>query len=132
MAGRGRPPKKDKSEDKSTLAKQRVEELLKDIPLPKKDKDKLASKLDSTNNNLIEAEKEIDAAWKICFPYMLKDLETALEKSWCRETCYPKTADLWTPENISLGQCAITSLIVQDNFGGDIYYCKHNFLFYHF
>ncbi|MFW5847572.1 MAG: hypothetical protein ACOCVF_01450 [bacterium] len=48
MAKKGRPPQKTKEEkiDKDTLAKQKVDELLKDVPLPKKDKEKLASKLE--------------------------------------------------------------------------------------
>jgi len=55
----------------------------------------------------------------------LDDLKKALEKSWCKETCYPGLMDDWSEENPSLGQCAVTCLVVQDYLGGDILYCKH-------
>lgn len=55
----------------------------------------------------------------------LEDLEKALEKSWSKETCYPELRDEWSPDNPALGQCAVTSLVVQDYFGGKLLYCKH-------
>ncbi|MEI6732009.1 MAG: hypothetical protein WCK90_05010 [archaeon] len=40
---------------------------------------------------------------------------------WSKET----SADaLWTPENHSLGQCAVTSVLVQDYFRGEIVWAK--------
>jgi hypothetical protein len=56
----------------------------------------------------------------------LKTLELALQKSWSKETSYPPLQKKWTYKNPSLGQCAITALVVQDYFGGDLLYCKHN------
>jgi hypothetical protein len=55
----------------------------------------------------------------------LESLELALRKSWSKETCYPKLQEKWSHENPSLGQCAVTALIIQDYFGGDLLYCKH-------
>lgn len=47
----------------------------------------------------------------------LKQLQTALQKSWSHETAY---GGIWSKANPALGQCAISSLIVQDYFGGKI------------
>lgn len=48
----------------------------------------------------------------------LEDLKEALEKSWSKETSSdPKN---WTPDNPAWGQCAVTALIIQDYFGGDL------------
>lgn len=48
----------------------------------------------------------------------LNRLEKALLKSWSKETSYCPTE--WNELNLSFGQCAITALIVNDYFGGDI------------
>ena len=50
-------------------------------------------------------------------------LKSILEKSWSIETCSPGLREQWTEENSSLGQCAITSLIVNDICGGKIMRC---------
>jgi len=49
-----------------------------------------------------------------------------LNKSWSKDTCYPKIKNDWSSNNKSLGQCAVTSLIINDHFGGDIYKVKIN------
>lgn len=54
----------------------------------------------------------------------IKELERLLRKAWSRETCYPKVQNEWSPENPSRGQCKVTALIVQDYFGGDIWYSE--------
>lgn len=42
-----------------------------------------------------------------------------IRAAWSRETSYwPET---WTSGNPAHGQCAITALVVQDHFGGDIW-----------
>ena len=46
------------------------------------------------------------------------DLYDALTKVWCKETCAPRMQNEWTPENMTYGQCSITSFLVQDIFGG--------------
>ena len=48
----------------------------------------------------------------------LKDLEIILKKSWSKETSYHSKK--WTSKNPAFGQCAITSLIIQDFFDGKI------------
>ena len=39
---------------------------------------------------------------------------------WCRESCASRMRTSWSEENRTLGQCSITSIIVQDLFGGRI------------
>lgn len=51
-------------------------------------------------------------------------LISALEKSWCKETSYREYRDAWTEENPAAGQCAVTALVVNDYFGGDILHGK--------
>lgn len=46
------------------------------------------------------------------------DLEIALEEAWCKETS--SDPNNWSPSNPAWGQCAVTSLIAQDYFGGEI------------
>jgi hypothetical protein len=49
---------------------------------------------------------------------MRENLKKALKKSWSRETS--SDPNNWTPENPAWGQCAVTALIVQDYFGGNL------------
>lgn len=53
----------------------------------------------------------------------LKRLHESLEKVWSSRTCYPSSARNWTSNNPALGQCAVTSLLVQEMFGGQIVFC---------
>ena len=53
----------------------------------------------------------------------IRKLKQLLKQSWNLETCSPGLRDKWTEENPSLGQCAITALIVNDFFGGKIMRC---------
>ena len=50
----------------------------------------------------------------------LKELEKALLNSYEKELCYGTVRENWTEENKTLGMCAITSLIVNDYFKGEI------------
>jgi hypothetical protein len=43
-------------------------------------------------------------------------LEDRIRAAWCAETC----AGEWTPERPSTGQCAVTALVVQDVYGGEL------------
>ena len=53
-----------------------------------------------------------------------KKLRELFIKGWSAETCFPSLKDKWTSENPSLGQCAVTTLIINDLFGGLILYNK--------
>jgi hypothetical protein len=48
----------------------------------------------------------------------LNELEKVIQRSWSKETSY--TPEDWTILNSSIGQCAVTALIVNDYLGGDI------------
>lgn len=48
----------------------------------------------------------------------LLELSTALQASWSADTAY--SASEWNIENKARGQCVVSSLIVQDYFGGDL------------
>lgn len=52
----------------------------------------------------------------------IKDLKEQLYKCYSKDLCYPKIRDNWDENNKYFGMCTITSLIVNDYFGGEI--CK--------
>ena len=52
----------------------------------------------------------------------LFELEKVLQKSWSKETSY--CPNEWNQSNPSLGQCAITALIANDYFGGEIVWAE--------
>ena len=54
----------------------------------------------------------------------IEKLEEILLKSYSSDTCYPKQKDDWNKNNPYLGQCKVTTLIVNDYFGGLIGKCK--------
>ena len=48
------------------------------------------------------------------------DMYEALTHVWCAETCAPRMRKDWSEENMTLGQCSVTSFLVQDIFGGEV------------
>lgn len=49
----------------------------------------------------------------------LASFRAELERCWCAETSFwPRE---WTSARPSVGQCAVTALVVHDRFGGEIY-----------
>ena len=44
-----------------------------------------------------------------------------LSEIWCAETCAPRMRSDWSPENKTLGQCSITSFLLQDLYGGKVF-----------
>ena len=50
-----------------------------------------------------------------------RHLYDLLSEIWCRETCAPRLRPEWSSENKTLGQCSITSFLVQDIFGGEVF-----------
>jgi hypothetical protein len=48
----------------------------------------------------------------------IRELERALEVAWERTTS--ADPDRWSPQNPAWGQCAVTALIVQDHYGGEL------------
>ena len=51
------------------------------------------------------------------------ELKQLLYESWEEKTCSPGLRKDWNKDNPSLGQCAITALIVNDLYGGKIMRC---------
>lgn len=49
----------------------------------------------------------------------------AVRKSWSKETCYLPDQNKWSINNRAFGQCAVTSLVIQDFLGGEILHCEH-------
>lgn len=50
-----------------------------------------------------------------------RELYDILSELWCADTCAPRMRKNWSKENKTLGQCSITSFLVQDIFGGKVY-----------
>lgn len=53
----------------------------------------------------------------------IEKLKQLLIKCWSLETCSSSLKKQWSKDNPSVGQCAITALIVNDYFGGKIMRC---------
>ncbi|MBI2099105.1 hypothetical protein HYT45_01680 [Candidatus Uhrbacteria bacterium] len=47
-------------------------------------------------------------------------IKAILARAWSRETSSPNLRSLWTPQNPSLGQGAVTALVIHEMFGGYI------------
>lgn len=62
----------------------------------------------------------------------LEKLNEYLLKIYSKDTCYSKCMDDWNIDNLSLGHCAIVSLLVNDYFGGDIYKIKVDTISHYF
>ena len=56
-----------------------------------------------------------------------KELDTpekiydVFSRLWSEKTCAPRMAQDWSEGNKTLGQCSITSFLVQDLIGGEVY-----------
>ena len=50
----------------------------------------------------------------------LKCLQELLNECYSKELCYPKVSQNWSENNKCFGMCAITSLILNDYFNGNI------------
>lgn len=53
----------------------------------------------------------------------IEELKLLLLKSWTKETCSPGYREEWSSENPSLGQCAITAMVVHDFYSAKIMRC---------
>ncbi len=56
----------------------------------------------------------------------MENLETILNLSWEKRTCYKDSKKKWTCDKPYIGQCAVTALVVNDLLGGDIMKVKVN------
>lgn len=50
-----------------------------------------------------------------------RDLYDLLSNIWCRYSCSSRMRPTWSEDNKTLGQCTITSFLVQDIYGGKVY-----------
>ena len=50
-----------------------------------------------------------------------RDLYAALLDIWCSYSCTPRLRDGFSPDNPTLGQCAVTAFLAQDIFGGKVF-----------
>jgi len=57
---------------------------------------------------------------KLFPPFLELMLPRLLRLAWRRETSSPAVHDRWRPEDPGVGQDAITALVVQDLFGGEL------------
>ncbi|MFZ4179015.1 YunG family protein [Streptomyces tunisiensis] len=53
-------------------------------------------------------------------PWSLLALDRAFRACWAADTCSPDDLPDWRPDNPSVGHCDITTLVVNDLFGGDL------------
>ena len=53
-------------------------------------------------------------------PESVRELYSRLHNCWCAETCAARMRDSWSSGNATLGQCSITSFLVQDLMGGEV------------
>lgn len=44
-----------------------------------------------------------------------------MDRIWCEHSCAPRMRKDWSENNKTLGQCSITSFLIQDIFGGKVY-----------
>ncbi|MDD4381794.1 MAG: uracil-DNA glycosylase family protein [Candidatus Dojkabacteria bacterium] len=54
-------------------------------------------------------------------PMDLKLLKVAIKNSWCKDTVCPSVTEMWNRSNKTIGQCAVTALLVYKYLGGKIY-----------
>lgn len=50
-----------------------------------------------------------------------RHLYDLLSDIWCEYTCAPRMREKWSKDNKTCGQCSITTFLVQDIFGGEVY-----------
>jgi hypothetical protein len=61
---------------------------------------------------------ESDGHGGLCGSVSMVRLSDALRRAWSADTSSDPSN--WSPSNPAWGQCAITALVVQDHFGGDL------------
>ena len=62
----------------------------------------------------------------------INKLKEALNKAYTKDLCYYKLQDQWTQDNLTLGMCGITTLLVQDYFKGEIHKTQVSGISHHF
>lgn len=52
----------------------------------------------------------------------LEEFKRKIRTCWSKDTAY---RGIWSKDNPARNQCAVTALLVQDEFGGVVYKCKY-------
>ena len=73
------------------------------------------------NNGLTDKNERLGFYGADSVPEEFRDLYRDLKHVWCLETCTPRLRPDWSMDNQTMGQCTITSFIVQDLYGGKVY-----------
>ena len=50
----------------------------------------------------------------------IDEIQSALERSWTKQTCSPKARPNWSEDNKALGQCSVTAMLIAQMFGGEL------------
>ena len=50
-----------------------------------------------------------------------RHLYDLMSNIWCEYSCAPRYRKEWSKDNMTIGQCSITSFLIQDIFGGEVY-----------
>ena len=50
-----------------------------------------------------------------------RHLYDLMSNIWCEYSCAPRYRKEWSKDNMTVGQCSITSFLIQDIFGGKVY-----------
>ena len=59
-------------------------------------------------------------------------IKKAFRRSWDEKTCYPLLRNEWNENLPEVGQCAVTALLIQELYGGDIAFnIRRNHFFNH-
>jgi hypothetical protein len=53
-------------------------------------------------------------------PIPIRLLQKAVKKAWDKRTCYPGDLTKWNENLPETGQCAVTALVINDLYGGQI------------
>lgn len=56
--------------------------------------------------------------------YNTNELFEMFLKIWSKDICAPRLRDKWSEANPTTGVCSVTSFVIQDIFGGDVYGIK--------
>ncbi|MCR5576286.1 MAG: DUF4298 domain-containing protein [Oscillospiraceae bacterium] len=76
---------------------------------------------DTMNNKETGKEQSCGFYGAEAVPEEIRELYRDLKHVWCPETCAPRLRPQWSEDNLTWGQCSITSFLVQDLYGGKVY-----------
>lgn len=66
----------------------------------------------------MQRQKNVHQPSSLISEAQVQKIARVLQSIWSRETCFPDQRGQWSEENLALGQCAATALIIHDLYGG--------------